>query len=707
MMLDDTFSGLDAESEDAIFTRLLGNRGLVRQLKVTVLLVTHAAHRLSYADYIIALSAHGTISEEGTFAELMNSGGYVSTLAARHKAEDGNIDEQPSTTGDLQDSAATHNIAPETPVRPLGDIHVYKYYFAAVGWANTSGFFVLIMSFAFFTRFPGEIRNTPMWYGSFTDRSLDLWMKFWTSAVAEHGNSVNGTYLGVFVSLGVSGLLSVLGVAFHVLTRMVPTSAANLHTSLLSTVMSAPWAFFTSTQTGQTLNRFSQDMTLIDMELPFTLIQVSGPFFVGVLQAIFICLSAAYFVTTLPLVLLVMYFLQKYYMRTSRQMRLLDLEAKSPLYSHFLETLSGLVTIRAFGWAEEFEEQNIALLDKSQKPFYLLFCIQRWLSLVLDLIVAALAVILMIMVVKLRDTLDPGFVALALLNVMSFNNNLTAVIKMWTNLETSLGAIARLKDFNEHTRSENLVEEWEPVLETWPSNGRVEFSNTSATYALELPNVVKDVNLAIAAGERIGICGASGSGKSSLIASMFRMLEITAGSISIDGVDLCSLPRQTVRERLNAIPQDSFFFKGTIRQNIDPRGQSSDVAIEAALRKVGLWAITSSTPSSLDSEMDAEELLSHGQRQLFCLARAMLKPAKIVVLDEVTASVDLQTDELMQKVIRESFKDCTIIAVAHRLQTIVDFDRIVVMQSGRVVEQGRPEELLADTSSQFRRLWDV
>jgi ATP-binding cassette, subfamily C (CFTR/MRP), member 1 len=303
--------------------------------------------------------------------------------------------------------------------------------------------------------------------------------------------------------------------------------------------------------------------------------------------------------------------------------------------------------------------------------------------------------------------LDPGLVALALLNVTSFNNNLTAIIQMWTSLETSLGAIARLKNFNEHTRSENLAEECGTVPDNWPSNGSVKFSNLSAAYAHDLPEVVKNVDLVIAPGERVGICGTTGSGKSSLIASMFRMLEIGEGSISIDGVDLSKIPRQTIREHLNAIPQDPFFLRGTIRQNIDPLGQSPDMAVEAALRKVGLWNIVSSTPSPLDSEMDTEGLLSQGQRQLFCLARAILKPAKIIVLDEVTASVDLQTDELMQKIIRESFKNCTIIAVAHRLQTITDFDRVIVMQSGRIVEHGEPQELLANAGSHFRRLWDA
>ena len=532
-------------------------------------------------------------------------------------------------------------------------------------------------------------------------------MKFWAAAVAKDGNSVNTTYLSLFITFGFITIASVLAVAFQLLLRMVPASATNLHQSLLSTVMSAPWHFFTSTQTGQTLNRFSQDMNLVDSELPMALIQVTGSFCCGIIQAILICLSAAYFVTTLPLVLLVMYFLQKYYLRTSRQIRLLDLEAKAPLYDHFLETLNGLVTIRAFGWADDFKEQNIALLDKSQKPLYLLFCIQRWLALVLDLIVAALAVILMVMVVKLRDKLDPGLVALALLNVMSFNNNLTAMIQMWTSLETSLGAIARLKKFNESTASESLPEEHGAVPDHWPSAGHVEFTNASATYAHDLPDAVKGIDLSIIAGEKIGICGVTGSGKSSCLAALFRMLEISGGRISIDGIDISTIPRQLVRERLNVIPQDPFFLKGIIRQNIDPFDQASDAGIEAALRKVGLWSVITTTGSSLDSQMDAEELLSHGQRQLFCLARAMLKPSKIVALDEVTASVDIHTDELMQKLIRESFKDCTIIAIAHRLQTIADFDRVVVLQSGRIVEVGKPQKLLADASSYFRRLWDA
>jgi ATP-binding cassette, subfamily C (CFTR/MRP), member 1 len=311
-------------------------------------------------------------------------------------------------------------------------------------------------------------------------------MKLWTSAVQKHGNSVNNLYLGVFVAIGGAAVIIVFFTAGHLFRIMVPTSAANLHESLLSTTMSAPLVFFTSTPTGTTLNRFSQDLSLVDTELPLSLIQVCGPFCIAIIQIVFICISAAYFAAILPVVIAVLYFLQKYYLRTSRQIRLLDLEAKSPLYSHFLETVQGVTTIRAFGWQKEFANINLELLDQSQKPFYLMFCIQRWLALVLDLIVAGLAVVLMVMIVKLRDDLDPGFVALALLNVMSFNNNLTAVIQMWTALETSLGAIARLRTFGMTTPSENLERESSAVDAEWPLSGSVVMRNATLSFTMSL-----------------------------------------------------------------------------------------------------------------------------------------------------------------------------------------------------------------------------
>jgi ABC-type multidrug transport system fused ATPase/permease subunit len=224
--------------------------------------------------------------------------------------------------------------------------------------------------------------------------------------------------------------------------------------------------------------------------------------------------------------------IQKYYLRTSRQVRLLDLEAKSPLYSHFIESLSGLVTVRAFQWSDAFVEQNLVLLDNSQKPYYLLWCIQRWLALILDLMVTVLAVILMVLIVKLRESVSSGYVGLALLNVISFSQSLAWIIRQWTSLETSIGAVSRLKNFTSTTPDENLAAEDQHIPDSWPSKGAIELRNLSASYTIAGPAILDRINISIKPGEKIGICGRTGSGKSSLIMTLLRLLEIPSESCS-------------------------------------------------------------------------------------------------------------------------------------------------------------------------------
>ncbi|CZR69215.1 related to multidrug resistance-associated protein [Phialocephala subalpina] len=679
LMLDDVFSGLDATSEDRIFSRLLGKSGLLRQLGTTVILVTHAAHRLSYADHIIALNAHGMISEQGKLGFLLTNNGYVASLAARHTAEseDTPQDEPAPAKAAAGDDLARQNAAADLN-RPVGSWAVYNYYFTSVGRRNVLVWMGGMIIYATLTQFP------------------NLWFKFWTSAVAVHGNSVNGLYLGTLLALEVAAMVTLMTLARMTFVKMIPRSAVYLHGRLLETIENAPLSFFTSTDSGQIVNRFSQDLSVIDMELPLAGLILANNAYNAIIQAIFICISASYFAIVLPFVAFVMYAVQRFYLRTSRQIRLMDLEAKAPLYSNFLETLSGLVTIRAFGWTKDMEKRNMAFLDASQRPFYLLYCIQRWLTLVIDLVVAALGVILVALIVRFRHSTDAGFVGVALISIMSFNQSLTVVIQNWTAVETSLGAISRIKSFVGGTPSENLPQECQEVPPEWPSEGSITVSNISAAYTLDQQSALHDVNLSIPAGQKFGICGPSGSGKSSFVALLFHMLEIKDGSILIDGIDISSIPRRVLRERLTAIPQDPIFLKGTIRQNLDPLDLGNDdSSAEDVLKKVGLWTIVTNA-GGLDVPMEAEDLLSHGQRQLFCLARAMLRSSKILVIDEATASVDLQTDELMQQIIAEHFKDCTIIAVAHRLQTIRNFDRITVFGNGRVVEFGEPDVLLAD-----------
>ncbi|KAF7960469.1 hypothetical protein EAE96_000149 [Botrytis aclada] len=692
IILDDVFSGLDSETEEQVFKRLFGKQGLFQAMGTTVILVTHAVHRLAYSDYIIVLDQSSQIIEQGTFDYRKTSGGYVENLETRHRSEERDSEEvdAEATTQEQSPFATVENDDLINEVadlnRQTGDASVYQYYFASIGWVPTGIFFILVLIFGAASKLP------------------EIALTYWTRAVAVEGNKANPYWLGIYGMLSAISLIGFVAGIAHLMLYMMPKSARALHQRLLDSVMGAPLSFFTATDTGTTTNRFSQDMSIIDGDLPYAMVDLSLSIVQASMGAILMSLSAGYFAATIPVIGLTVWVLQKFYLRTSRQMRLLDLEAKSPLYSHFIETLSGLTTIRAFGWTEKFREQNLAFLDASQKPYYLLFCIQRWLGLVLDLLVTALAVILMVLIVKLRTDISPGYVGLALLNVMTFNQSLTLIIKEWTLMETAVGAVSRLKSFAATTVTENLPSEVEPVPENWPAFGAIEFKNVKASYTSTSVPVIHDLNLSINPGEKIGICGRSGSGKSSLIAALFRMLELHPGSsILIDGIDISTIPRQTVRARLNAVPQDPFFLRSTIRTNADPYNVHTNLQIISALEKVQLWSLISSK-GGLDAQLDTE-FFSHGQRQLFCLARAILRGGRIIVLDEATSSVDSETDKLMQRVIREVFEGCTILAVAHRLDTIADFDRIVLLGKGEVVESGRFGELM-EREGAFRELYD-
>lgn len=448
-----------------------------------------------------------------------------------------------------------------------------------------------------------------------------------------------GANLGYW--LGIYGLFAVLtGVTtwlacYQMSLKIVPISAKALHWNILKTAMKAPMSFFATTDTGITTNRFSQDMQLIDTTLPGALLNTSFQIGSAIATGILTSIATKYLAITIPFIIVILFVVQKFYLRTSRQLRLMDLEAKSPLYSHFIESLNGLVTLRAFGWSESSIKKNIKFLDASQKPYYLLFSIQRWLNFVLDMIVAGIAIILISLTVALKGKISPGFLGIALVQVMDFGQVLSALISYWTLLETSIGAIARVKSFAAETPCEDLAGEDRTPPENWPQNGYVEFEGVSASYNQDSPSVLNNVTFSIQKGEKIGIVGRTGSGKSSLLLTLFRMLDLESGTINVDNIDISTVCRQDIRSSLIALPQDPFFLNGSVRLNADPMEACEDVDIETALRKVGLLEIVVEK-GGLGVDMHVD-FLSHGQRQLFCLARAMLRKSTILVLDEATS----------------------------------------------------------------------
>ncbi|KAF4969630.1 hypothetical protein FSARC_3209 [Fusarium sarcochroum] len=688
-LFDDVFSGLDSQTAQTVFENLFSKRGLLRQWNTTVILATQSVGFLSSADLILCLDKEGRISERGTFHDLESAGGYVqSILENRLNHSELETLASPDEQDNIEQITYPAQSAPkqeeeEDTRRQRGDSTVYRYYFSSTGGLFMIVLLALELVWAFLESFP------------------TIWLKFWTDHNAK-GNEKSGYYLGIYAALQIMGVIWFAVLIWFVIVLVAAKSGITLHKR-------APLALFTKTDLGSITTRFSQDIGMIDNHLPLGLVVTLASFFGAIAKAGLLAASTPYIAATFPLLGAVYFYLQRGYLRTSRQLRLLDLEEKAPLYTQFLETLSGLATIRAFGWRNAVIQANHALVDRSQRPFYLLMIVQRWLVLVLDLTTTALALLLVGLAVRLRGEVDVGLTGVSLVQLISLSETVNMLIQFWTSIETSIGAVARIKQFAEETGEENLPGETHDPPSQWPDKGAVQINDFTASYGDGNGNgdtvkALDAVSLAIKAGEKVGICGRTGSGKSSLFLALLRLLDPSSGSITIDDISLASLPRETIRSRLITLTQDQFVLPGTIRQNVDPLGVCSESDINATYRLVGL-SDAIEQHGGLDASFN-EDALSHGQKQLFFLARAVLRKrdGKVVLLDEATSSVDQKTEETIRGVIENEFKEHTVVSITHRLNTIINFDRVIVMEKGCVVEIGEPKSLLA-SDSRFKALW--
>ncbi|KAI5195395.1 putative ABC transporter [Aureobasidium subglaciale] len=683
VLLDDTMSALDNKTHETITRQLFSRTGVLRQLGTTVVLTSHSTRILRLADQIIVLDREGNITLHESYESLRGEDpSNAATSIQPHEMKD-NSSSMEDLHSEESTSKTSGNAAPDNDLMDLtrrtGDLKLYSYYLQIIGWPLSLIFLIANVAAAFTDNFP------------------QVWLKWW--AADDVGQL--SKYLPVYVALALAATISASVCIWVVFLRIMPKSAAMLHAKLLDTVISAPLSFFASTDSGVTLNRFSQDMSLVDLALPIALLSLVMACFDCIAKVGLIATGSSYMAISIPFTIITIFFIQHVYLKTSRQLRYLDLENKSPLYSHYTETLEGLATFRAFGWELNVMEIQAKYLDNSQIPYYMLLCVQRWLNLVLDLLVTALAITVVALAVNLRTTTNAGLLGIALNNILSFNKALSSVVTSWTSLETSLGAIARVKTFTTSTPSENKPNEDQSCPPGWPGSGAVELREVSVKYddgSVALDNI----SMTIAPGQKIGICGRSGSGKSSLISAILRLVSVSTGTIMIDGIDIHTLRPDTLRQSLIAVPQDSLTLSGTVRSNIDPLSVASDTAITSALEKVGIWAVLESR-GGLEATL-LDQPLSQGEQQLIGLARVMLRTGRVLILDEATSSVDDETDQMVQRVIAEEFAEYTVITVAHRLETILSSDKIAVLDAGKMVEFDSPENLLA-TDGMFRQLY--
>ncbi|CAK43810.1 hypothetical protein CBS115989_4952 [Aspergillus niger] len=723
LILDDIFSGLDADTEEQIFYRVFGSHGLLRRRGTAAILCTHSVRPLPSADQIIALDENGRPVNGKSLQSLdTNDLDRIRELVARDSAK---INSKsiphanmaiPKPLQSLRTQVAAQKSVGDL-ARKNGDIKVYSHYFRNVPVIPLFAFLLASVAYGGFYNFP------------------TIWLQYWSDDIAlAHPRHSKGFWVGLYAMFEVLALFGSTTATLLGLNYMAIRSGAALHLSTLRVVTRAPLAFFAKTDLGMITNHFSQDMTLIDGELPGSIINFFTDVAVVIGMACILAVTSPYIIISYPFVAMVLYMVQRFYLSTSRQIRLLDLEAKSPLYAHFLDTGRGIATIRAFGWTDEQIRINQELLNTSQRPTYLLAMIQRWLLFILNIFVLVFAVLAVALSTQLHD--NTGFTGSGLLTLMQLGQFMTSMVQCYAKLETSMGAVSRLKAFRDNTPSEITDTDNITPSPSWPSKGRVEVHGVSASYQTSesAPHnlALHELNLAIEPGERVAICGRTGSGKSSILLLLLRLLDplpSSAQNITIDGVPLHQVDRSILRQRIIAIPQDVIFLPdGTsFKENLDPFGLCSEVECQSILQDLDLWSLVEKQ-GGLQAGLTPTNL-SQGQKQLFSIARAVLRRRArsrqqaetglhttvrksgvresgggILLLDEVSSSVDMETDRALRKVIDREFAGYTIIMISHRLEVVLDFDRVLVLDSGHLVEEGKPKDLARKENSRFREL---
>uniref|UniRef100_A0A673LTC3 Canalicular multispecific organic anion transporter 1-like n=1 Tax=Sinocyclocheilus rhinocerous TaxID=307959 RepID=A0A673LTC3_9TELE len=737
-LLDDPLSAVDSHVGKHLFERVIGPKGLLKDK--TRILVTHGISFLPYVDEIVVL-VNGVVSEvgsydglrasKGAFSEFLETYGkdessnansdfeqidmlpeglepqadgspediVSSTLkrenslrhSQRHSKQNGSVSLRKSSSvrskKDSDDKKGQRLIEKEAMETGRVKFSVYLQYLRSMGWC------LVTWSFLFYFIQNVAIIGQNLWLSDWTDDSV----KYFNTTYPNH---IRDTRIGVFGALGVAqGFLVFLGTIL--LADGSISASRSLHTSLLSNILKVPMVFFDTTPSGRIVNRFAKDIFTVDEMIPMSfrswilcLLGVLGTLFV-------ICLATPIFTAVVVPMAVIYYFVQRFYVATSRQLRRLDSVSRSPIYSHFGETVSGLSVIRAYGHQQRFLKQNEDTIDQNLKSVYPWIVSNRWLAMRLESLGNLVVFFSALFAVISRDSLNSGLVGLSISYALNVTQTLNWLVRMTSELETNIVAVERVREYAEIKNEAPWITTNRPP-DDWPTDGNINFENYKVRYRPELELILHGITCDIQSTEKIGIVGRTGAGKSSLTNCLFRIIEASEGQILVDGIDISTLGLHDLRSRLTIIPQDPVLFSGTLRMNLDPFEKSSDEEIWTVLELAHLKDYVRGLPTGLQHVVsEGGENLSVGQRQLLCLARALLRKSRILILDEATAAVDLETDDLIQNTIRTEFSHCTVLTIAHRLNTILDSSRVMVLDSGKIVEFDSPSVLLNNKQGHF------
>ena len=686
-LLDDPLSALDVHVANAVFHQ--GIRGLLGT-KTVLLVVNSHYHLLPFADRVIVME-NGRIVGNGSYAAIADTFPHLASTSTDdvdrvHSHASSSLAKSASTndaTTDLidQEECAVGAVTKQT----------YLAYFNASGWNPFLVMVTILTAFA--------AAQTSLVF-------MDWYMGHWAATSAHNSATVS---VAIYSLLALLSILLLCGRSIYVLFVSVLCSQ-RLHHTVLGHVLSAPVpTFFDVTPVGRILNRFSSDLDQIDTLVP-QLVIFCLQFSIQTLAVIVVCaLTSPYILLLYVPIAAAFVQIQAYFNQTAAALKRLDSVTRSPLLISISEAVAGLATIRVFGKTSIFLTENRSKIDHAQTFFLLHRTLYRWLEMRLDWLCTLIVAGVAFLCVATKASIGITAAGLGLTYATQMSVCLSRLVIGYSLMDNLMTCVERMEHYKgieaEGTLAESSVDKRtfpDDSLTNWPPHGAIEFKSYWLRYRASLDFVLRNISISIAPGEKVGICGRTGAGKSSLAAALFRMVEAASGSIEIDGVDIAQLDLHTLRSRLTIIPQDPVLFTGSLRFNMDPTNESSDADLWTVLKRVHLDA---SFESGLDFQVAAQgSNLSVGQRQLLCIARALLRSSRVVVLDEATAKIDLESDKAIQQAIQEWFCDVTMLTIAHRLDTIMQSDRILVLDQGRVCEFDAPQTLLGDENGVFSSL---
>ncbi|XP_041998041.1 ABC transporter C family member 3-like [Salvia splendens] len=703
-LFDDPFSAVDAHTGTHLF-----NECIMRLLdSKTVIYVTHQVEFLPAADLILVMK-DGQIKQAGRYNDILRSGSDFMELVGAHEealsaldsismektagSSDKNAkpvlqESQNHENDDNNDETKAQLVQEEERVKGSVGLSVYWNYI-------TTAYGGLLAPIALLSQVAFQVLQI----GS------NYWMAWATPVSKDEAPQVGGsTLILVYVALSIGSAFCILGRALSVVTISYKT-ANILFNKMHLCIFRAPMSFFDSTPSGRILNRASTDQSTVDLNMGiislfcFAVIQLLG------IVAVMSQVAWQVFIIFIP-VIAICILLQRYYIAAARELARLCGVSKAPVIQHFSETLSGSITIRSFDQEPRFREISLRLIDGYSRPKFNTAGAMEWLCLRLDVLSLMTFTCALIFLITLPEgTIDPSIAGLAVTYGLNLNMYQSWVVWNLCFMENRIISVERILQYTSLPSEPPLVIESNRPASCWPTQGEVNIQDLQVRYGPHMPFVLRGLTCTFFGGKRTGIVGRTGSGKSTLIQTLFRIVEPTVGQIVIDGINISDIGLHDLRSKLSIIPQDPTMFEGTVRTNLDPLEEYTDEQIWEALDKCQLGDEVRKKAEKLDFAVTENgENWSVGQRQLVCLGRVLLKKSKVLVLDEATASVDTATDNLIQQTLRNHFCDSTVITIAHRITSVLDSDMVVLLDNGLLKEYDTPEKLLEDKSSLFAKL---